>query len=197
MWQMRQCSEMLMWSTSRNVAARGWGKAELCLQLSMATVQVQCQTRTHEVCQIAQQMEARSMECSPSTTRSPPASIKVRLIRGLLHCSWTHSIAIRDSIVGSSSLSLCLLFLLPSLPLFSFQMPPTPRDTLTMTLHTIYTLTRLREHELLYPLLTDLAVEAVRVIRVVASHDRLVEDGLPTDVAAVGAVGAHGGSIGQ
>ena len=59
-----------------------------------------------------------------------------------------------------------------------------------MAWHTIDSLAGLSEYQLVYPLLAHAAVEAVRVVRVFAGHDRLVEDRLATDVAAVGAVGA-------
>ena len=63
-------------------------------------------------------------------------------------------------------------------------------DTLAVTRHTVYALTGLGKYELLYALLADLAIEAVGVVRVVARHDRLVEDRLLAHRAAVRAVRA-------
>ena len=61
--------------------------------------------------------------------------------------------------------------------------------------HTVEPLRGFREHELVDAVLADLALEAVRVVRIVAGHDRLVEDGLLADVAAVRAVGAYRGAV--
>ena len=59
-----------------------------------------------------------------------------------------------------------------------------------MAVHAVDARARLGEHELVDALLADLALEAVRVVRVVARHDRLVEDRQLADGAAVRAVGA-------
>lgn len=66
-----------------------------------------------------------------------------------------------------------------------------------MTAHTIDALAGLGEDKLVNPVLAYFTFEAVCMIRIIASHDSFVEDGKVTDVAAVGAVGAYGGTIGQ
>ena len=63
-------------------------------------------------------------------------------------------------------------------------------DSLVVAVHAVYAAARLREHELVDAVLADLALEAVRVVRVVARHDRLVEDRLLAHRAAVRAVRA-------
>ena len=66
-----------------------------------------------------------------------------------------------------------------------------------VAVHAVDALAGFGKDKLVDALLADLAFEAVGVVRVVAGHDRLVEDGLATDIAAVGAVGAYRGAIGQ
>ena len=61
--------------------------------------------------------------------------------------------------------------------------------------HTIDALAGLGEHQFLNALLADLAVEAMGMVRIVAGHDRLVEDGLAADVATVRAVRTHRGAV--
>ena len=89
----------------------------------------------------------------------------------------------------------------PPSPLFSLPFllfsPPAPRHSLIVTRHTIDPLASLGEHQLVYSLLADATVEAMGMIRVFSGHDGLVEDRQPTDVAAVGAVGAYGGAVGE
>lgn len=58
--------------------------------------------------------------------------------------------------------------------------------------HAVNAVAGLCEDELVDSVVTDLALEAVSVIRVVSGHDRLVEDGLLADVAIVAAVSADG-----
>ena len=60
-----------------------------------------------------------------------------------------------------------------------------------MAIHTIDTLRRLGEYQLLDALLAHFAIKAVSVIGLVASHDSLVQDGLAADIAAVGAIRAY------
>ena len=57
-----------------------------------------------------------------------------------------------------------------------------------MAVHAIYALARLGKNEFVNPILTHFALEAVGMVRVVTSHDSLVKNGLPADVAAVGAI---------
>ena len=64
-------------------------------------------------------------------------------------------------------------------------------DALVMAIHAINALTRLGENELVDPVLADLAFEAVGMVGIVTGHDSFVENGLPTDVTAVGAVGTY------
>jgi hypothetical protein len=66
-----------------------------------------------------------------------------------------------------------------------------------MTTHTINALAGLGEDELVDPVLAYFTFEAVGMIRIVAGHDSFVEDGKVTDVTAVGAIGAYGGTIGK
>ena len=68
-------------------------------------------------------------------------------------------------------------------------------NSLVVAVHTIYPAARLGEHKFVDPVLADLALKTVRVVGVVAGHDRLVEDGLLADIAAVGAVGAYGRAV--
>ena len=83
-----------------------------------------------------------------------------------------------------------LLLLLRNPLLVPRLVPPTPRHPLIMAIHAIDALARLGEHELVDAVLAHLALEAVRVVRVVARHDRLVEDRLLAHRAAVRAVRA-------
>ena len=92
---------------------------------------------------------------------------------------------------------LLLLLLLRDPLLVPRLMPPTPRHPFIMAIHAIDALARLGEHELVDAVLAHLALEAVRVVRVVPGHDRLVEDGLLADVAAVRAVGAYRRAVGE
>ena len=89
----------------------------------------------------------------------------------------------------SLSFFLPLPFLLPRL------VPSAPRHTLVVAVHTVDTLARLREHELVNPVFAYFAFEAVRVIRVFARHDRLVQDRQLAHVATVGTVRAYRRSI--
>jgi hypothetical protein len=59
-----------------------------------------------------------------------------------------------------------------------YGMPDRQRGCEWATHHAINALTRLREHELLYSPLTRPTGEAVRVVALVAGHDRLLCDGL-------------------
>ena len=62
---------------------------------------------------------------------------------------------------------------------------PDLNHTIVMAVHTIYALFGLCKDEIIDPVLADLAFEAVGVVRIVASHDSLVQDGLSAYVAAV------------
>jgi hypothetical protein len=57
-----------------------------------------------------------------------------------------------------------------------------------MTIHAINAMAGLGEHKLVDTVVTGTTFEAVRVIRVVAGHNGLVEDGLMADAAVVWAV---------
>ena len=72
-----------------------------------------------------------------------------------------------------------------------------PRDSLVVTGHAVDPLAGLGEDELVYPLLADATVEAVGMVRVFSGHDSFVEDRLSADVAAVGAVCAYWGAVGE
>lgn len=68
---------------------------------------------------------------------------------------------------------------------------------IVVAVHAVNAVTCLCEDELVDSVVADLALEAVGVIRVIAGHDGLVEDGLVADVAIVAAVCADGGTIGE
>lgn len=74
-------------------------------------------------------------------------------------------------------------------------MTATSRNTFIMAVHTIDTLAGLCEHEFVYAFLADLAVETVGMISIVTGHDGFVKDGEAADIAAIGAVGAYGGTV--
>lgn len=76
-------------------------------------------------------------------------------------------------------------------------MSSTPCDTLVVAGHTIYPLACLCKYEFVDALLANFAVEAMRVVGVVAGHDGLVEDREPADVAAVRAVCTDRRAIGK
>ena len=66
-----------------------------------------------------------------------------------------------------------------------------------MTVHAVDALTCLGKYEFVDPISADFALETVRVVRVVAGHDSFVKNGELADIAAVGTVGADGGTVGQ
>jgi hypothetical protein len=66
-----------------------------------------------------------------------------------------------------------------------------------MALHAIDALARLRKDKFVDTILADLALEAVRMVRIVTGHDCLVKNGVVADVAAVGAVCADRRAIGE
>lgn len=74
-------------------------------------------------------------------------------------------------------------------------MTATPGNTFIMAVHTIDTLTGLCEHKFVYTFLADLAVETVGMISIVTGHDGFVENREAADIAAVGTVGAYGGTV--
>lgn len=63
--------------------------------------------------------------------------------------------------------------------------------TFIVTLHTIYALTGFGENELVYPILAYFTFEAMRVIRIIASHDGFVKNGEMADIAIVGTVSTY------
>ena len=56
-------------------------------------------------------------------------------------------------------------------------MTATAGNTLVVTVHAIYAVMGLREHELVDAIATRLALEAMSVVRVVTGHDSFVQDG--------------------
>ena len=74
-------------------------------------------------------------------------------------------------------------------------MTATAGHTLVVTVHAIYAVMGLREHELVDAIATRLALEAVGVVRVVTGHDSFVQDGEMTDRARIAAVRADGLAI--
>lgn len=66
---------------------------------------------------------------------------------------------------------------------------------IVVAVHAVYAVACFCKNELVDTVVADLALEAVGVVRVVASHDCLIEDGLVADVAVVAAVGTDGGAI--
>lgn len=67
--------------------------------------------------------------------------------------------------------------------------------TFVVTIHTVYTVSCLCEDELVDSVMADFTLETVGVIRVVASHDCLIEDGLLAYVAVVAAICTDWGAI--
>ena len=74
-------------------------------------------------------------------------------------------------------------------------MPPYSGHAITVAVHAIYALACLREDELVDPILTYLAFEAMSMVSVVPRHDCFVQNGQVTDVATVGTVGADGRTV--
>ena len=66
-----------------------------------------------------------------------------------------------------------------------------------MTVHAVDALPRLGENQLVNTVLAHLAFETVGMVRVVTGHDCFVEDRLFADIAAVRAVGAYRGAVGE
>jgi hypothetical protein len=64
-------------------------------------------------------------------------------------------------------------------------MAPAAGDAQVVAPHAIDTMTGFGEHELVDTVVTGTTFEAVRVIRVVAGHDRFIEDGLMANAAVV------------
>jgi hypothetical protein len=58
-------------------------------------------------------------------------------------------------------------------------------DALMVTFHTVNTMTCLGEHEFVNTIVTRTTFEAMGVVRVIASHDGFVENGLVTEAATV------------
>ena len=74
---------------------------------------------------------------------------------------------------------------------------PTSRYPLIMTVHAVDALTCLGKYEFVDPISANLALETMGVVRVVTGHDSFVKNGEFADIAAVGTVGADGGTVGQ
>lgn len=68
---------------------------------------------------------------------------------------------------------------------------------LVVASHTIYSLARFGEDQLVNTIVAYFALEAMGVIRVVTGHNGFVEDGLLAYVAVVAAICTDGGSIGE
>jgi hypothetical protein len=66
-----------------------------------------------------------------------------------------------------------------------------------VALHAVDALAGLCKDELVDAILADLALEAVCMVRIVTGHDRLVKYRVMADIAAVRAVCANGGTIGE
>jgi len=73
----------------------------------------------------------------------------------------------------------------------------TPCHPLVVAVHTVDALTCFGKYEFVDPISADFTFETVSVVRVVAGHDSFVKDGKFADIAAVGTVGADGGTVGQ
>ena len=73
----------------------------------------------------------------------------------------------------------------------------TPRYPLIVTIHAVYALAGFGEYEFVDAISANLALETVRVIRVVAGHDSFVKNRKFADIATVRTVGADGGTVGQ
>lgn len=66
-----------------------------------------------------------------------------------------------------------------------------------MALHAVYALAGFCKDKLIDSVLADFTLEAMGVVRVVTSHDSLVEYGEVADIAVIRTVGANGRTIGQ
>lgn len=64
-------------------------------------------------------------------------------------------------------------------------------DADIMAIHAVNALSSLGEDELFDSLLTNLTIEAMRVVGIVACHDGFVQYRQATNIAVVRAVGAH------
>lgn len=66
-----------------------------------------------------------------------------------------------------------------------------------MTIHAVYALASFGKYEFVDTISANLALETVRVIRVIAGHDGFVKNGEFADIATIRTVGADGGTVGQ
>jgi len=73
----------------------------------------------------------------------------------------------------------------------------TPCHPLIVAIHTVDALTCFGKYEFVDPISADFTFETVSVVRVVAGHNSFVKNGKFADIAAVGTVGADGGTVGQ
>lgn len=71
------------------------------------------------------------------------------------------------------------------------------RYPLVVTVHAIDALTCFGKYKFVNPISANLALEAVGVVGVVPGHDGFVKNREFADIAAVGTVGADGGTVGQ
>ena len=91
---------------------------------------------------------------------------------------------------GALSSSFALFLLLPG------EVPSTTRDAVVVAIHTVETLASLGENKLVYTFLAAPASEAFSVKRIVARHNRLVQNWLPAHLAIV-AVRADWRTVGE
>ena len=73
----------------------------------------------------------------------------------------------------------------------------TPRYSLIVTIHAVYALAGFGKYEFVDPISANLALETVRMIRVIAGHDSFVKNGKFADIATIRTVGTDGGTVGQ
>lgn len=76
-------------------------------------------------------------------------------------------------------------------------MATTARNAVIVTVHAVYALASFSEDQLFYTLVAGSAHEACGVVRVVASHDRLIEDRLLAHLAVVRAFGTDRTTVGE
>lgn len=68
---------------------------------------------------------------------------------------------------------------------------------LVVAVHAIYALTGFCEHQFVDSVAANLAFEAMRMIRVVASHDSFIENREVANIATVGAIGTYWRAVGE
>lgn len=72
-----------------------------------------------------------------------------------------------------------------------------PSDTFIVTIHAVYTLTRLREHKLFNAFVASATREARGVIRVFAGHNRFIFYLKLAHIAQISALRTHGEAVTQ